>query len=860
MSETTSGLHFAPRALLRIARRYLSGHPWQSILMILGIALGVAVVVAVDLANESSRAAFDIGAEAVAGRTTHQIVGSAGRLDETIYVELRKAGIIENVAPLIVDYFSSPRLGDRPLQLLGIDPFADSPFRPYLGDGREPLLEELTAFLTRPGALLISRQMAERYGVKVGDELPLLIGGREQTAFVAGLIEPADDLVRRSLDGMVIADIATAQELLGRDGYLDKIDLIISSNDGQDLQTLEAWLPEGVRVVTAAARRGSVEEMTAAFRLNLTALSMLALLVGVFLIYNTMTFSVVQRRPMLGVLRCLGLTRTEVFWMVMVEAFLVGILGSILGILLGLMMAQNSIRLVLQTINDLYFTTTVGAAGLPTVSFIKGGVLGVLASILTAAIPAWEAAAVQPRVALLRSGLERRSRRAVIWVGLAGLILILLGAGAFTWLPHRLFFGFAGALFVISGFAMTTPIIMVAMLALFRPILVAGFGFLGRMAPRNLVGSLSRTSVTVAALMIAVAVMIGVNLMIDSFRYTVDIWLEEILQGDIYISAPSFIASAPSTTLEPGLLQVVEDWPGVGHVDLLRSTIIDSPGGPVKVSAVRNPNIGRERFYLQLAVDPDDVWTTMGDGGILVSEPLAHRLNLFEPDSRLPLYTNSGLQEFPVTGIFYDYASSEGSVLIGMDVYQNLWNDKSLTALDINLDPEYDADEVALEMQDGLGSDQQLVIRPNRALRQDVMEVFDRTFAITISLRLLTTVVAFIGVLNTLLLLQFEKQHEIGILRALGLTANQLWQLVMLETGLMGLVSGVLAIPAGYALALILVYIINQRSFGWTLQLLITPQAFVQALVLSIGAALLAGILPAWQMSRSAAAAAIRYE
>jgi putative ABC transport system permease protein len=858
--ESYPGLRFAPRALLIIARRYLFGHPWQSGLMILGIALGVAVVVAVDLANESSRAAFEIGAEAVAGRTTHQIVGAAGRLEESIYIELRSAGLIENAAPVIIDYFSSPRLGDRPLQLLGIDPFADFPFRPYLGGARQPPLENLTTFLTHPGSLLISRQMAERYDVNVGDELPLLIDGRQQTAIIAGLIEPADDLTRRSLDGMLIADIATAQELLGRTGYLDHIDLLISDSDLEDLEKLEAWLPENARIVTAAARRGSVEEMTAAFRLNLSALSLLALLVGVFLIYNTMTFSVIQRRPMFGVLRCLGVTRAEVFLMVMAEALLVGIIGSFLGTLLGLLMAQNSIRLVLQTINDLYFTTTVSAAALPTASFIKGALLGVLASCLTAAVPSWEAAAVQPRVALLRSGLERRSRRAVFWVSLAGVVFILLGVVAFFCLPHRLFYGFAGAFFVIGGFAMTTPIIMVALMALFRPALVAGFGLLGRMAPRNLVGSLSRTSVTVAALMIAVAVMIGVNLMIDSFRYTVDIWLEEILHGDIYISAPSFIASAPSTTLGEGVLDAVERWPGVNHVDLLRSTTIESPQGPVKVSAVRNPNIGRERFYLQLSVDPDEVWAALENGGILISEPLAHRFDLFAPGSKIELFTSTGLREFPVTGIFYDYASSEGSLLIGMDVYRNLWQDSSLTALDIFLDPGYDTDEVALQMQDGLDSDQQLIIRPNRALRQDVMEVFDRTFAITISLRLLTTVVAFVGVLNTLLLLQFEKQREIGILRALGLTTRQLWQLVMLETGLMGLVSGLLAIPAGYTLALILVYIINQRSFGWTLQLLITPDAFVQALLLSVGAALLAGVLPARQMSRLAAAAAIRYE
>jgi putative ABC transport system permease protein len=233
---------------------------------------------------------------------------------------------------------------------------------------------------------------------------------------------------------------------------------------------------------------------------------------------------------------------------------------------------------------------------------------------------------------------------------------------------------------------------------------------------------------------------------------------------------------------------------------------------------------------------------------------------LLEHGSVLTIYTPQGPKVYPVEGVFYDYASSQGALFMEMNIYRQTWADDGVTAISLRLQPGVDADGITRQLQDGLSSDQRLLIRPNRALREDVMDVFDRTFAITAALRILATVVAFIGVLNTLLLLQLEKKREVGILRALGLTGRQLWQLTLLETGLMGLTAGVLAAPTGFVLALILVYIINQRSFGWTLQLMIQPGAFSQAVLVALAAAILAGIYPASRMSRASTAEEIRYE
>ncbi|MCZ7544797.1 MAG: ABC transporter permease [Anaerolineae bacterium] len=859
---------FLPRTLLHVGWRYLLRRPWQSALMVVGIMLGVAVVVAIDLANASASRAFDLSTAAVAGRATHQIVGGPAGLDEAHYTALRREGVVTATtpgvaaAPVVSAYVTSPALGDRPLQLLGVDPFAEAPFRSYLAGEDGVPVAGLSTFLARPGAVLLSTDLAARYGLQQGDVLTLNVGAQARAAFIAGLIEPGDSLSRRALEGVILADIATAQELTGRVGRLDRFDLILPE-DAARAETvrarIEALLPAGARVLPVAARAGAVGEMTRAFNVNLTALSLLALLVGMFLIYNTMTFSVVQRRPLFGTLRCLGVTRREVFALVVSEALVIGVAGAALGVLLGVALGQAAVQLVTRTINDLFFVLTVQRVDIPAASLVKGALLGVLATAATAVPPAWEAASAPPRAALSRSGLEGKARRVTPFLAAAGALLIGAG-GALLAIPTRdLFVSFAGTFAVVVGFAMLTPLITALLMRAAIPPFGRIWGALGRMAPRSVAANLSRTSIAVAALMVAVSVTIGVGLMVNSFRHTVAAWLEQTLQGDVYISATSLTATGSTTPLAPAVLDAVAAWPGVARVDALRFTAVDSPDGPINISAVDSPAYGEERLFRATTVPAADIWAAMRDGAVTVSEPFANRFGVASGGT-VTLDTDRGPRAFPVVGVYYDYGSTEGTVTLALPVYRALWDDDALTALSLRLAPEADPDAVARALQDELAGVQSLLIRPNRALRADVLVVFDQTFAITAALQMLATLVAFIGVLSALLSLQLEKQRELGILRAVGLTVRQLWGLVMLETGLMGAVAGLLAMPTGFVISLILVYIINQRAFGWTLQLQVEPGAFVQALAVAVSAALLAGLYPARRMSRTVTAEALKFE
>ncbi len=848
-----------------LSLRTLLRHPIQFALMTLGIALGVAVMVGIDLANASAERAFDLSASAITGRATHAIVAGSGGVDETLYTRLRTdtqwRGQFES-APVVRANVVSPQLGDIPFTLLGFDPFADPPFRSYLNGGNGFDIQTIGPLLTRPGSVLLSSQTVERYNLTpcIGEftdtcRLELFINGRSGSVYLVGLLEPSNDIARRALDTLILTDIATAQSLTGTAGKLTQIDLILPED--YDTAALTKALPAGNILVTSAARNDQVNTMTAAFRVNLTALSLLALFVGVLLIYNTMTFSVVQRRAMFGTLRSLGYTREQVFGMVLGEAALVGTLGTGIGLGLGVLLGQGAVQMVTQTINDLFFVVSVRGVQIPASSLLKGGLAGLLASLLAAAPPAWEAASVTPRLALSRAGLERKASAAVNFAAFFGILAVIVGGLILAFPTRDLVFSFTGTFTVIIGLAALTPFVTVRLMHLINDSLAAIIGLLGRLAPRNVIRSQSRTAVAVAALMIAVSVTIGVQVMVASFRTTVTLWLDQTLQGDLYIDAQGLSATRLENPLDPKVIAIALANPLAQSSAVVRFVSVESEFGSVDlVAATTDPLDAR----ILLEGDADRVVDKLRAGAILLSEPLAARLGVDLVDRTLPLLTPGGWVEFPVAGIYADYASTNGKIRMDIDVYQSLWQDDTLNGVSLTLLPSAGVDTVTADLRRQFAGFERIQVNPSGAIREDAIKIFDRTFAITTAMQLVTTLVAFIGVLSSLLALQLEKAREMGILRALGLTLAEMRRLTFWETGLLGASAGLLALPTGYILAWILIFIINQRSFGWTIQMQIEPVPFAQAFVLAVSAALLAAVYPAWRLSRMQTAEALRRE
>ncbi len=849
-----------------LSLRALLRHPIQFALMTLGIALGVAVMVSIDLANASAERAFDLSTSAVTGRATHSILASGSNIDESLYVRLRAdphwRGQFES-APLIRVPALSPQLGNIPFTLLGIDPFAEAPFRAYLGSGQGFDFQVIAPLLTRPGAVLLSASTAARYGLTACPAAPndlcrlnLTIAGQTHAVFLAGVLEPSDDFARRALDTLILTDLATAQSLTGMRGELTQIDLILPPN--YDPAALQAALPPGSLLIASATRNEQVAALTAAFRINLTALSLLALVVGIFLIYNAMTFSVVQRRALFGTLRSLGYTREQVFGMVLSEAALVGALGAALGLGLGALLGQGAVQMVTQTINDLFFVVSVRGAQMPPGSLLKGGLAGLLASVLAAAPPAWEAASVPPRLALSRAGLERKADFAARLAAGLGLLSALAGSLILSLPTRSLVVSFAGTFAVVLGLAGITPLVSAALMRLLNRPLGALLGLLGRLAPRNVVRAQSRTAVAVAALMVAVSVTIGVQVMIASFRTTVALWLDQTLQGDIYISSQGLSAARLDTPLDPRAIQTAAAHPLAQTSSVVRVVSVETRFGPVDLVAATPDPLQDARILLR--GDARQVVQQMKDGAILLSEPLAARLGITSLEAPFEILTPRGWLAFPVAGIYADYAATRGAIRMDIETYRALWNDPTLNGIALTLRPGADVDQVTADLRARLAGLERVQVNPSGALRQSALQIFERTFAITYAMQLITALVAFIGVLSSLLAVQLEKTREMGILRALGLTVSEMRRLTLLETGLLGAAAGLLALPTGYILAWILIYIINQRSFGWTLQMQVEPLPFLQAFGLAVVSALLAGLYPALRLGRIQPAEALRGE
>ncbi len=838
--------------LLRASYRHFFQHPWQLLLAVAGITLGVAVITAVDIANSSAKRAFTLSMDTIAGAATHQVVGGSGGVDEGIYTRLRLSGI-RDTAPLVEAHGVT---AGETLRLLGVDPLAEGRFRDTLGSVRGDRRGDLIAV---PDTGYLSASTAARLAVAPGDGLEVRIGGRVQTLRIIGLIEAGDQAA--AIDGLLITDIATAQEVTGTTGRLSWIDLKLPAGiAGEELrQRIESLLPPSVEIVPAAGRTQSLSEMSRAFHTNLTAMSLLALVVGMFLIYNTMAFAVVQRRKLIAQQRLIGVTRSEVLATVLIEALLIGGAGTLLGLIAGVFLGQMLLALVTRTINDLYFVATVTTLQPGPAPFLIAAALGLGATVIAALSPALEAALTSPRSALHRSALEAKTHRLMPRLALAGLGAFLAALALIALSGRSLLAGFAGLFLVILGMTFMTPMLASWMVRAAGSVL-APLGVAMRHAIRGITDALSRTGVALAALMLAVATTVGVGLMIDSFRGTVSEWLEASLQADLYVSVPGLGSRRSSAALDPALIERILALPAVAGHSTGRSVSLESGEGFTDVF-VLGLSAGLVPRYPLKDARPDAVWPRFQRGeAVLISEPMAWHRGL-TPGDTITLRTSRGPHAFAIAGIYHDYSSGQGEVLMPRSLYERHFDDRGIGGLGLYLAPGATVDAALQAVRTviaGEAGSPAINLRANRELRELSMDIFDRTFTITEVLRLLAIGVAVIGIMGALMALQLERTVEIGVLRALGFTPGQVYGMVTLQTGLMGLIAGLIAIPTGLLLALLLIHVINERSFGWTMQTLVSPGILAGGVLMAVAAAVVAGLYPAAKMSRTSPAAALR--
>lgn len=839
-------------ATWRASLGYLLRHPWQLFLSMLGVGIGVAVIVAVDLANASSRKAFLLSMDAVTGEATHQVIGSPTGLEESVYVDLRVEHGFRSVAP-IVD--GTVAIDGMSLQLLGVDLFAESEIRTFTGPqvdtgtdtgtDTESLFRE---FLVAPGVVTMSEQLAVKLGLAKHDSFMLLADGREHPARLLATIEDPDG----RFANLLVADIATAQAWLGKTGQLTRIDVRIDDNDSEALARLEAVLPDNVRLLTAAGRTRATAEMSRAFMTNLTAMSLLALLVGLFLIFNSVSFSVLQRRNLIGVLRGLGVTRRQLFAIILAEAGLLGLVASLLGIGCGVLLGEQLLALVARSINDLYFRLSVTSVSVAPASVVKGLIAGVGAALAAATVPALEATSYQPRLALTRSTLEQRARKFLPYVTLGGLLVMVAAVVLLAVSGRNLVAGLAAVFLLILGFSSCVPYAVRHVSRWLEPAAHRLAGMPARLAIGGIAAGLSRTGVAVVALAVALSATIGVSVMVDSFRGSVNRWLEQSLQADVY-------AGVQRGSLDAELLDALQRLDGVEATSTSRRGWIEETRGRTQLIAIRMAP-GSYAGTELLDADPAEVWPTWDSGdAVLVSEPYAY-YNEVSAGSRITLPTDAGPRDFEVLATYRSYDVNASAVMMSRATYDRHFDDDGVDTIGLYLESGVRADDVVAQVQALSAGRQDIRVDSNVRIRELSLEIFDQTFVITNVLYWLAMGVAFIGILSAMLALQLERARELATLRALGMTPRQVGSMITLQSGGIGLMSGIASIPLGVVMAWVLIEVINRRAFGWQIDMSVAPGVLATSVVFAVVTAVLAGVYPARRAARSEPALAMREE
>jgi putative ABC transport system permease protein len=851
---------FSQFILRRLAQERL-----RSAVTVLGIALGIAVVVAIRMTNASSVRGFEAAIETVSGKTSLEVVGPGPGFDETRLLGLGWLREYGEVSP-VVEGDALARVGGRrpeTIRVLGVDILRDRPFRDYnlveFGGtrGGQPNAEQFLELLVDPRSVVLTEKFADRAGLAVGSTVELTAGDRAGTYVVRALLR--NEGPARALDGnFALMDIAAAQLAFDRLGRLDRVDVRLHEGASIDEseRAVAGRLPEGLSVQRPSRRGRQVEKMLEAFHFNLTALSYIALLVGLFLIYNTVSTSVITRREEVGTLRAVGVTRRRVLAMFLAEALALAAVGCALGVLLGRLLAYGAVRITSTTVNALYIATAAEPPPLTWDYVVLAFAVGLPLALLAAALPALEAARVAPTAAMRGADrVESRYRLA------RRFLLVPLALFALAWWLSTLppvgilpVWGYAAALAIVFGAAFLVPAVLYALGRAGRP-LARLLGVEGKLATANLAGAIPRISISVAALAVSLSMMVAIAVMIGSFRETVVYWVGQTLKADLYARPSTRANVATDATISPEAVRAVAAHPDVAAVDRFRNFDVPYDDGLVTVGS-GDFDVLLERGNL-LFKEPADgseaLRGAIGEDAVVASESFAIKHRKRAGD-RVTLPTAGGGAEFRVAGVYYDYSSDRGVLVMDRATFARHFGEQQPTSLSVYLREGADPDRVRAEILAGLGADYRLFLFTNSALRREVLRIFDSTFAITYALEAIAIFVAILGVASTLLTLILERRRELAVLRLVGADRRQVRKMVVIEAALIGGVSQGVGLGVGVLLSLVLIYVINVQSFGWTIQFHLPATFLAQSSLLILLATALSGIYPARRASELHAA------
>jgi putative ABC transport system permease protein len=868
----------------------------RTLLTVAGIAVGVAVIVAIQLANQSALRAFRESVDAVAGRANYQIVPEAGTLPEELLLKLQPFwddGV--RFAP-VIDVEGMEDATQQPVRMLAVDLLSDLHFRDYRyaqidvdvgrasarpsarlpsnASGRAEARPTYAAFaLFEPDAIIVPAPYAHEHHLALGSPLTLSILGIRRTMTVRGILEARGPATAFN-GAIVVCDIATAQKAFGMLGRLSRVDLLIADDAPDDAiaKRIARALPPSTRLEHPSRRNERVENMLRAFRVNLFALAGVALLVGMFLVYNTVLISILRRRRDVGILKTLGAAPRQIFAAFLYEGLLFGAIGSVLGIALGNVLAEGILSLIGRTVNALYVTSRPEAIVLTPGVIVLGVAVGVVLSVLSAVAPSIEAARIRPASMIRglggavaasppRGGSRADARRGG---GAAAAPLSFLLAALAARIPPIggiAVAGYIAVLFVVVGFSLLSAAIVRGIAAIAAPPFRRLFGIVGQLAARSLNASLRRTAIATAALALATGMMVAVALMVGSFRVTVNSWIDQTVRSDLWLRPAKGLTNADVALFPPAILDdlrkvgfVAAADPVHGRDIIYRDAYVTIGSGDTRVAAafgnipMVTPRESKPALHEMIRLH-----------GVFISESFSLKFGKGAGDA-LTLPTAHGPRTYTVCGVYRDYSNDRGTVVMNRPDYIAAYDDDRINTVILYLKPNVDRDAARRRLEALFGPKYGAFTVTNAAIRREVMNIFDQTFLITYALLGVAIVVAVLGIINTLSALILERTRELALLRVAGMSLRELRTMLLLESALLGVAATLTGVVMGYALSWILINVINKQSFGWTIEFH-TPAALIAAsLAITFTASVLAGLVPARLAGRIDLASAIKSE
>ena len=821
-------------------------HPIRVLLPAIGVAIGVAAVAAIHHANRSVTASFRDAAAAVSGRSDFVVTGAAGIRVEALEA-LAFLWPIGSFAPAVSGSAVIDDGTREVAQVLGVDWGGDGAVRDVrLVDPAGTAAR--AALLAETGSVFVSVPFAERHHLAPGAELSLVAGGVRHRARIGGILE-LSGLARASGGDILVTDIFTAQDLLGKKGLVDRVDIVLAPgvSRAEAGREIAQRVPPGLSLEPPGRAAQTADRMVRAFRLNLNALGSLTLLVGIFLIANAVSIAVLRRRPEIATLRALGASRSAIFSAFLAEGLVIGVAGTLLGEVLGLFVSRAALRAVGGTVSSIYLPTArIAGVGYGGAVWLAAAV-GLSAAVLATLLPAIEATRVAPSPAMRPGSIEGVARRR-LWPRASGAAVALGAAAALSRAgPVDGFplFGFAAVALVVLALALAAPL-AVRLGAALPGRLLARLGAEGRLAAGFFGGALARNGIAVTALAMALGMTLAMIVTVASIRETVKVWVESTLRSDLWIKAEAGGRSGIVGDLPAETIAFLEGIDGVAAVDPFRAReTTDAAGHPFTLASGDFRVVARVGGLPLLdGKDPRPVALAARERGeVLVSEPFARRFGAGD-GSAVTVATPRGPRRFRVAGVYRDYSNDRGTVVMDRALYLAIFGDPRITSAAVLARPGVDANDLRRRILAAAGGRFAFSISTNRELRKEALRIFDRTFAVTRALEAIAVGVAILGIANALLASAVERRRSFGLLRVIGASGPQIRRATLYEALLIGLVGTAAAAAAGAGFAWLLLGVINPQSFGWSVALSVPVPALTGAALLVLGASLLAGLVP----------------